>query len=414
MSATKRFITFATAFGLSLFLLNSLPIENTYEKDSDALEALNFWAVSRAYPEKKFPSRKYAEEFARVKQLKSVNDEQPWEAIGPKNFGGRTISVAVNPQNPNTIFAGSASGGLWKSNTAGEGANAWEYVNTGFPVLGVSSIAVSPVDTNVMFIGTGEVYAYQNSTGGIVDRLTRGSYGIGILKTTDGGITWSKSLDWSMNQERGVWVVKFNPQNPNTIFAGTTEGVFVSYDNGDTWQQKSSVAMVTDLIINPNDTNKVLMACGNFGSPHYGIYRSTNAGNNWTKITNGLPAEYSGKALFSFYKKNPQIVYASIGGGLSGTWLCKSNDFGESWQIVSTEDYAKYQGWYSHIVIVNNEDSNKILAAGVEIYKSTDGGVTLNQKSYWWKWYFGRTIAGEEEGPPDYSHADNHCFAYDP
>ncbi|NIW79968.1 MAG: hypothetical protein GWN16_11135, partial [Calditrichae bacterium] len=128
----------------------------------------------------------------------------------------RTLVVEFNPQNPNTIFAGSASGGLWRSYSAGRGADAWEYVPTGFPVLGVSSIAFVPGDSNTFYIGTGEVYNYQNVGTDPAYRSTRGSYGIGILKTTDGGQTWSKSLDWSYNQQHGVWAVEVNPLNPNT------------------------------------------------------------------------------------------------------------------------------------------------------------------------------------------------------
>ena len=237
MSDLKKSLLLFSTFIFAYFLITqSIRFSESQsvkgQENQDALEALNFWAKARAYPDDKFPREGFAKEFMKAKFLKSVNDTTQWEAIGPKNFGGRTISLAVNPQNANTIYAGSASGGLWRSFSAGEGASAWSYIPTGFPVLGVSSIAISPADTNVMFIGTGEVYAYQNSTGGIVDRLTRGSYGIGILKTTDGGHRWTKSLDWSMNQERGVWAVRFNPENYNTIFAATTEGDGLNHKSG--------------------------------------------------------------------------------------------------------------------------------------------------------------------------------------
>lgn len=84
-----------------------------------------------------------------------------WESIGPVNLGGRTLCIAFNSLNPNTLYAGSASGGLWRSYTGGKGANAWERIWTGFPVLAVSAIAVSPQDSNIIYIGTGEVYDYQ-------------------------------------------------------------------------------------------------------------------------------------------------------------------------------------------------------------------------------------------------------------
>ncbi|HZL96999.1 MAG TPA: hypothetical protein VFB99_25300, partial [Vicinamibacterales bacterium] len=89
--------------------------------------------------------------FRKVEKINSVND---WKAIGPHNTGGRTNALAFNPQNPNTLYAGSASGGLWRSYSAGVGVDAWQYVSTGFPVLGVSSIEFAPDDSNIIYIGT--------------------------------------------------------------------------------------------------------------------------------------------------------------------------------------------------------------------------------------------------------------------
>ena len=398
---------------VTLLFLN-IGITKEINKTSEALEALNFWAVQRAYPNQTFPKEGYVEAFELSKSMKSIEGKTIWHSIGPYNFGGRTISIAINPQNSRTLYAGSASGGLWRSYSAGEGSSAWKYVDTGFPVLGVGAIAISKNDSNLIFIGTGEVYSYQNSIGGIVNRLTRGSYGMGILKSTDGGNSWSKSLDWSYNQERGVEVIRINPLNPNTIFAGTTEGIYRSYDCGETWQSVDSTKMVTDILINSNDTTKLIAACGNFGSSGTGIYISSNSGESWNKVTANLPSGYQGKALFSASAIQPEVVYASIGGGLSGTWLCKSTDFGESWSVVSTTDYAKYQGWYSHIVVVKPDNPNMLLTAGIDIYKSTNGGNSLTQKSNWWAWTMGRTIAGEEEGPTYYSHADHHAYVIDP
>jgi photosystem II stability/assembly factor-like uncharacterized protein len=395
-------------------LLLSSNFTNDINEKLDALEALNFWALQRAYPNQTFPKEGYVKAFEMSKQMKSLSKDEVWHSIGPHNFGGRTISIAINPQNSRTLYVGSASGGLWRSYSAGEGASAWEYVDTGFPVLGVGAIAISKSDSNLIFIGTGEVYSYQNSIGGIVNRLTRGSYGMGILKTTDGGNSWVKSLDWTYNQERGVEVIRINPMNSNTIFAGTTEGVYRSYDCGVTWRLVDSTKMVTDILINPVDTTKLITACGNFASEGTGIYVSSNSGETWSKVTANLPTGYQGKALFSECMIQPETVYASIGGGLSGTWLCKSTDFGESWSVVSTTDYAKYQGWYSHIVVVKPDNPDMLLTAGVDVYKSTNGGNSLTQKSNWWAWDMGRTIAGEEEGPTYYSHADHHAYAVDP
>jgi len=390
-------------------------------KFSGALNSLDYWAMQRAYPDKVIPDAGYYSAFQYSKQnLKGEADnnlQQGWEPIGPWNIGGRTISVAINPFNTNTIYAGSASGGLWRSYSGGVGISAWTKLQTGFPVLGVGAIAIDPNDSNTIYIGTGEVYGYQNSFGGITIRTTRGSYRIGILKTTDGGATWTKSLDWTYNQRRGVQVISINPQNPNTIWAGTTEGTYRSYNKGQSWVKVDSTIMVTDLVINPLDTNKVFIACGNLDSPGNGIYRTLNAGNTWTKLTNGLPASYGGKAVFSMYKTSPNVIFVSIGFGAnnnSPTQLCKTTNNGDSWIVVSDINYATYQGWYSHFVGVNPIDSSKVLTAGIDIFKSTNGGYDLFQKSVWTAWYFGRVPIGGPEGSPVYSHADHHCITYHP
>src|SRR4029077_2646313 len=106
-----------------------------------------------------------------------------WQSIGPTTVAGRTISIEINPIDTSIIWLGSASGGLWKSTTGGIGTNAWQYIPTGFPVLGVAAIAINPLNTNEMYIGTGETYDYGTSVNGLVVRTTRGSNGIGILKS---------------------------------------------------------------------------------------------------------------------------------------------------------------------------------------------------------------------------------------
>ncbi len=409
-------IIFISAYGIyKNFLQESKPL-----KTSGAFQALQWWTAQRAYPESDIPSRNYYDAFMKVKmELKKTLDDNTdgWKPIGPHNIGGRTLALAFNPQNPATIYAGSASGGLWRSYTAGAGAEAWEYVPTGFPVLGVSSIAFAPNDSNIIYIGTGEVYAYQNSTGGITVRTTRGSYGIGVLKSTDSGKSWTKCLDWSAEQQRGVQVVKINPFNPKSVWAGTTEGTYKSTDAGSSWSLVHDAIMVTDLIINHSDTNMIWIACGNLNSEGKGVYRTTNGGDAWIKLSGGLPDHFGGKIQLAVHKNSPNIIYASVGFGTvsnAGTQLCRSTDYGITWNTVSDLDYATYQGWFSHIIGVNPTDPTKVICGGVDIFKSTTGGSNLEQKSYWYLWYFGTPPAGGPEGPPNYSHADHHAIAYHP
>ena len=303
---------------------------------SGAYEALGFLARQRAYPRATLPPQGYGSAFAQAQAMSKRKLDTQWETMGPHNIAGRMLAVALNPQNPGTVWAGSAGGGLWRSHTGGVGAAAWSYVATGHPVLAVSAIVIAPADSNVIYIGTGEVYNHTNTQGGVAIWETRGSYGMGILKSTNNGRTWVRSLDWSRNQQRGVQMLRINPKNPNTVWAATTEGVYVTHDAGANWHRSLDVVIATDVVIHPVDTSLVFAACGNLGSSGKGIYRTSNGGASWEKLNNGLPTDYFGKTLLDISQSTPDTIYASIGGG-SGTlgerrtWLVRSTNRGDSW-----------------------------------------------------------------------------------
>jgi hypothetical protein len=141
------------------------------EKDNDALEALQFLTASAAFPNPDIPQDGYAKAYEFYKNNFAekkipVTSSGAWQSIGPTNIGGRTLCVAINPSDTSEVWLGSASGGLWKSNTGGIGTSAWTYIPTGFPVLGVSSIAINPADPDEIFIGTGETYNYGSTWSG--------------------------------------------------------------------------------------------------------------------------------------------------------------------------------------------------------------------------------------------------------
>ena len=420
------FLSIAMLMGFGAFT-SLINVWNSSTKNEDrvsgAFHALEFWNQVRAYPNEDIPADGIMNAYNEA-ELISFDKQQftslvdPWYAIGPHNTAGRTNAITFNPQNPNTIYVGSASGGLWRSYTGGVGVNAWHYVPTGFPVLGVSSISVAQNDSNLIYIGTGEVYYYSGAGYGAAYRSMRGTYGIGILKSTDGGLTWSKSLDWTYNSGRGVWAVEINPLNPNTVWAATTEGIYRSYDAGSTWQQVHNVIMGMSLVINPVDTNTVISGHGNFASTGFGIYRTTDGGENWTHITSGLPTYYEGKILLDIYKADPNIVYASIGHGFyvngnNASWLCKSTDAGLTWSIMSQVDYSQWQGWFSHDVAIDQSNPDNLVVIGIEVYKSTNGGSTVVQKSSGGL-ILGRPPIGGQEGPTDYTHSDAHVVTQHP
>ncbi len=122
---------------------------------SGSLQALDIWSAQRAYPNPVVPDVGHALAFAQVRALRGagsgIDDSvDPWSSIGPNNIGGRTLALAVRPDDTDVIFAGSASGGLWKSTTGGVGADAWDLVETGHPVSAVGAIALDPLDPDVM------------------------------------------------------------------------------------------------------------------------------------------------------------------------------------------------------------------------------------------------------------------------
>lgn len=401
---------------LSVLLLTFCTHSPKNEKrPSEAGAAFRMWGMARLFPDGKFHTEKYAEALAQMRLAAQLRGERSntWEAIGPKNIGGRTLCLAIHPLDTNILWVGSASGGLWKSTTAGRGANAWERVETGFPVLGVSAIAIDPANPDVMYVGTGEVYNLENSAPNVAFRTTRGTYGIGILKTTDGGATWSKSLDWVYGDLRGVQDIKINPLRPATVYAATTEGLLRSYNAGATWQTVHNKVMAVDIEIIPTDTSRIFVTHGSLNDDAVsGIYRSINGGNSFSKLTSGLPASYSGKTMLGLSPSHPNVLYASVGNDFNQEGLYVTVNGGNSWQKISNQNVCAYQGWYSHDVAVRPDNPDEIIWVGIDTWKSTDGGQNAQIKTFWYKWFFGQVPVGGPEGPGDYVHADIHRVYY--
>jgi len=398
----------------------AVPAEGA-DRPSGAMKALEYWNVQRSHPYRTMPEDGFARALEQARAMRSsfAGGEvdagvAPWAPIGPTNVGGRTLALAIDPDDPDRLYAGSASGGLWLSTSGGVGAEAWDRIDLGFPALGVSTIALDPANSDVIYIGTGEAYAYQTSDGGEVDRATRGSYGIGILKSVDGGLSWSSSLDWSYAQSRGVWAIRVHPSSSNIIYAATTEGVYKSIDAGGSWDLVHSVIMAMDLKLHPLDPEILFSAHGNFGSTDHGIYRSTNGGLNWQKLTAGLPASWTGKAQLSLSATAPVFVYVSIADTFAGVGLYRSSDDGDNWFLVNSTNYPQYQGWYAHYVLVSPFDSSTMFTGGIEIWRSTNGGTTLNELTSWQSIFFGTSPPEGPIGASDYAHADHHAAMWHP
>lgn len=354
------------------------------EKESGIAGQMFQWFSARAYPDPYYLNDKYMNGWL---QAEAIRNQQTaavdyrvlggmWNAIGPDNgIGGRILTLAIDPTNSSRLFAGSASGGIWRSINGG---SSWTRLVTNLPVLGVSSIIIDPSNVNTIYAGTGEVYRI-DSTGttplpsntGFNVWKTRGTYGIGIIKSTDGGTTWTQVLAKSTSQLFGVQTLKFDPANSATVYACTTDGLYRSTNSGGAWTKIFDVTYVTDVVI--NGTNLVA-SVGNLGNTVKGIFKSTDNGANWTKITSGLPASFQGFIKMSWLPSDPNTIVASIGVSTSSTAeLYRSTNFGTSWTSLSGSGHTLYQYWSAHDVAISPANTNRIMYAGVNTYSYTIG-----------------------------------------
>ncbi len=404
---------------LFLFLsgCSNAPTDNSIKPipQSGASLALEAWSLNRSYPTNKISVKSFTQAFEYQKSIaQSRNTQANWEAIGPMNIAGRTLALAFHPVDSNIIFLGSASGGLWKTTTAGLGEKAWQKISIGFPVLAVSSIAISPTNSDVIYIGTGEMYNAEETRPGVVNRLTRGTYGFGIFKSEDGGASWNKSLDWTYQEMRGVQDLIINPKNDQVLYAATSIGLIKSTDAGINWEVIHNLPMAVDVELNPIDTNILYVSYGSLFQENSGIYRSLNAGESFSKLRIGLPTTYSGKAMLSLDPSSDKTIYASVAEAFESNGLYRSSNNGESWVKVNSEDVAAFQGWYSHDVAVNPKNAKEIIQVGIDVWLSENNGFTISKQTAWTNARFGKNPVNGPDGPPNYVHSDIHQVHFHP
>jgi len=434
----KKFILILTGFFLiSISLLLSVNQNNISTTEvnkqipdvslmSGAGQAMDMWSFERAYPYDKIPTSKFIEAFAQKRQAeqqRAISIDGEWENMGPKNIGGRTLCLAFHPTNEDIMFAGSASGGLWKTTTQGVGEDAWEYVPTGFPVLGVAAIAIDSDNPDIIYIGTGETYGVGYAEPGTMNRLTRGTYGIGILKTEDGGATWSQVLQFDMDEIKGIQEIVINPMNTQEIYAAATDGLFQSLDGGASWNLILNESNCIDVEIDPNNDAIIYVTRGNLNldlDPSLsGIYKSIDKGISFIELVDpGLLTAWSGNAKITLDPINPNIIYASIQatftpGNTMPAGIYKSIDAGVIWTYINDQIVASWQGWYSHDIVINPESPNELMYVGIAAWKSTNNGENFTQKTE------GTLTVGEvpvaiPEGADNYVHSDIHAVYYHP
>lgn len=295
--------------------------------------------------------------------------------IGPANMMGRVTDIEGVPGDSNLVYVGTASGGIWKTVNGG---TTWKPIFDKQPVLSIGDLALEPGNPDVIYAGTGESNV-RNSV----------SFGNGVYKSTDGGKTW---VHLGLGETRHISRIKINPHNPQVVYIGALghafgpnqdRGVFRSQDGGKTWVKTlytSSQHGVADLDINPNNPNIVYAALWHFerkpwtftsGDTQGGVYRSVDNGKSWKRLTNGLP-ELVGRIGIKVAPSNPEIVYV-ITEAQEGT-LYRSDDRGDSFRRVSQNVEIVSRGFYYTDLRVDPTDENRVYAVSSRLFLSLDGG----------------------------------------
>jgi photosystem II stability/assembly factor-like uncharacterized protein len=298
--------------------------------------------------------------------------------IGPAVMGGRIDDLAVLESNPAVFYVGSATGGLWRTTNNG---TTWDVLFDDLDdVVSIGDIAIPPNDANTIWVGSGENNNRQS-----------GSWGNGVYKSTDAGRTWKLM---GLGGSRHIARVIVDPVDHDVVYvaalgslwgAGKERGVFKTTDGGLTWTNVLFVnedTGATELAIDPSN-NKVLYAATyqrrratwgfNGGGPGSAIYKSSDAGRTWTRLTDGIPSGPLGRIGLDVYRANPNILYARIEHEKeSGVY--RSDNAGQSWRKVSSVNPRPM--YFSQIRIDPTNDL-RVYVLGVQLHISDDGGKTF-------------------------------------
>ena len=304
-----------------------------------------------------------------------------WRMIGPFR-AGRTVGATGVPGQPNVFYIGVNNGGVWKTTDYG---HTWKPIFDDQPTGSIGTLAVAPSQPDTIYVGSGEGLQRPDL-----------STGDGIYKSTDGGKTW-RHLGLRNAQQIGAILV--DPRDPNLVYvaalghpygANEERGIFRSTDGGQTWQKilyKDENTGAIALAFDPKNSKVIYGVLwsarqgpwenGAWQGPGSGLFKTTDGGNTWHQLTNGLPTfqQGLGRIGIAVAPSDPNTVYATVDSPQLGG-IYRSDDAGESWQRVGTDRRAWARGSDFAEIDIDPRNKEIVYTAAIAAYRSTDGGKT--------------------------------------
>jgi photosystem II stability/assembly factor-like uncharacterized protein len=304
-------------------------------------------------------------------------------SIGPAGMSGRITAIDAVVSNPDIIYAGAASGGVWKTTSGGV---SWEPVFDKENTLGIGAIAIQQDNPSVIWVGTGEGNP-RNSLNG----------GSGIYKSLDGGKTWKLM---GLEKTRHIHRVIIDPKNPNTVYVGAIgspwgehpeRGVYKTTDGGQTWERVLFVDNKTgcaELVMDPSNPNKLFAAMWEHrrwpwffksGGPGSGLHVTHDGGKTWKKLTDkeGLPEGELGRIGLAISRSKPDVVYALVEAKKNA--LYRSDDGGAKWSKVNDKPEIGDRPFYYGEIYVDTKNENRLYTIFSRVNVSEDGGSSFKQ-----------------------------------
>lgn len=320
-----------------------------------------------------------------------------WRGIGPAFTSGRISAIAVNPENPSEYYAGVGSGHIWKTTNNG---TTFTPVFDNYGTYAIGALAIDPTNINVVWAGTGE-NTHQRALG----------YGNGVYKSEDGGKTWKNK---GLKESRQIGKILIDPRNSNVVYVaaegsvwgpGGERGLYKTTDGGENWERILFVSEHTginhatmdprnpDVIYATSEQRRRHFFTKIGGGPESAVYKTTDGGKNWQKLTSGLPSGHVGGMCIEVSPANPDIVYLIAEAADDNGGFFRSTNRGASWSKMSSYSSS---GQYFNFIVPDPVDPDKVYSLEVYSKVTTDGGKTWNN------------IGVSKR------HVDDHCMWIDP